>query len=99
MCRYNIAIDDALMDEVRHHIDKDVAVQSWLEELLRNALLGYAAQFADNSMSDHGKRVVEQLKSLENDPEGLFKLDGILKPSSFSAEELRDEYLSEKYGI
>ena len=99
MCRYNIAIDDALMEEVRPHIDRDVAVQTWLEELLRKALLNYAAQFADSSVSNHGKTIVEQLKSLENDPDGLFKLDWILKPSQYSAEELRDEYLSEKYGI
>lgn len=99
MCRYNIAIDDALMEEVRPHIDRDVAVQAWLEELLRKALLNYADQFADSSVSNHGKTIVEQLKSLENDPDGLFKLDGILKPSQYSAEELRDEYLSEKYGI
>lgn len=46
MCRYNIAIDDALMEEVRPHIDRDVAVQAWLEELLRKALLNYTAQFA-----------------------------------------------------
>ena len=45
------------------------------------------------------KDIVEQLKSIENDPNGLFKLSEILKPSRYSAEELRDKYLSEKYGI
>lgn len=43
MCRYSIAIDDALMEEVRPHIGRDVAVQAWLEELLHKALLNYAA--------------------------------------------------------
>ena len=46
MCRYNIAIDDALMEEVKPHIGKDVEVQSWLEEILHKALMSYAAQFA-----------------------------------------------------
>jgi hypothetical protein len=98
MCRYNIAIDDALMEEVRPHIGQDTAVQSWLEELLNNALLSYAAQFEESSVSDN-KKIVEQLKALENDPDGVFKLGSILKPSKYSAEELRDEYLSEKYGL
>ncbi len=99
MCRYNIAIDDALIEEVRPHIGRDIAVQAWLEKFLHEALLSYAAQYADSSVSNHDKEIVEQLKSLENDPDGLFKLGGILKPSVYSAEELRDEYLSEKYGI
>lgn len=99
MCRYNIAIDDALMEEVKPHIGGDVAVQDWLEALLHKALLSYAAQFADHNVLNHDKRIVEQLKSLESDPDGLFKLGGILKPSEYSEEELRDEYLSEKYGL
>ena len=99
MCRYNIAIDDALMEEVMPHIGRDVAVQAWLEELLHKALLNYAAQFANSGESNYSTTIVEQLKSLENDPDGLFKLGGILKPSEYSVEELRDEYLCEKYGI
>ena len=98
MCRYSLAIDDALMEEVKPHIDSDVAVQAWLEELLHKALVSYAAQFATESRN-RGKKVVEQLKALENDPEGFFKLGTILKPSKYSAEELRDEYISEKYGV
>ena len=98
MCRYSLAIDDALMEEVKPHIDNDVAVQAWLEEMLHKALLSYAERFASESRN-RGRDVVEQLKALENDPEGFFKLGTILKPSKYSAEELRDEYISEKYGV
>ena len=98
MCRYSLAIDDGLMEEVKPHIDSDVAVQAWLEEMLHKALVSYAAQFATESRN-RGKKVVEQLKALENDPEGFFKLGTILKPSKYSAEELRDKYISEKYGV
>ena len=55
------------------------------------------AVHADIDVSN--KDIVEQLKSIENDPNGLFKLSEILKPSKYSAEELRNKYLSEKYGI
>ena len=99
MCRYNIAIDDALMEEVRPYIGGEVAVQAWLEELLHKALLNYAAQFANSGESNHGSTIVEQLKSLENDPDGLLKLDRVLKPSQYSAEELRDEYLIDNHTL
>lgn len=98
MCRYSLAIDDTLMEEVKPHIDGDVAVQAWLEEVLHKALLSYAEQFASEPRN-RGRDVVEQLKALENDPEGFFKLGTILKPSKYSAEELRDEYIKEKYGV
>ena len=98
MCRFNLAVDDVLMEEVKPHLSKDVAVQKWLEEMLHKALLSYAEQFASESRN-RGRNIVEQLKALENDPEGFFKLGTILKPSKYSAKELRDEYISEKYGI
>lgn len=41
MCRYIIAVDEALMEEVRPYIGENVAVQSWLEEMLRKALESY----------------------------------------------------------
>ena len=44
MCRYNIAVDEALMEEVRPYIGENVAVQSWLEEMLRKALESYLEQ-------------------------------------------------------
>ena len=45
------------------------------------------------------KRIYQQIKALEKDPMGFLKLSSVLKPSKYSVEDLRDEYISEKYGI
>ena len=98
MCRYNIAVDDALMEEVRPHIGENVAVQSWLEEMLRKALESYLEELAKESKI-RSERICQQVKALGDTPEGFFNLHTVLKPSKYSAEELIDEYLSEKYGV
>ena len=98
MCTYNIAIDDAVMEEVRPHFAGDAAMQSWIEKVLHQALKKYAAQFKAQTATN-GDSVYKQVKALESDPDGLFKLGGILKPSQFSNEELRDGYICEKHGI
>lgn len=98
MTRYSIGIDDALMEEVKPHIGKDIAIQIWLEEMVHNALLSYAAQFATESKS-RSERICQQVKALGDTPEGFFALHTVLKPSMHSPEELRDEYISEKYGV
>ena len=43
--------------------------------------------------------VLRRLSELEPGPEGFLKLDGILPPSSLSAEELREDAYTERYGI
>lgn len=89
MCRYSLAIDDALMEEVKPYIDRDVAVQAWLEEMLHKALVSYAAQFATDSRN-RGRKIVEQVEALGDTPEGFFGLHNVLKPSRYTVEELRD---------
>lgn len=43
--------------------------------------------------------ILRRLSELEPGPEGFLKLDSILPPSSLSAEELREDAYTEKYGI
>lgn len=98
MCRYNIAIDDTLIEELKYHIDKDIEIQTWLEDMLHKVILSYVAQFTTDSRSN-GERVCRQVEALGDTPEGFFGLPTVLKPSNTSANELRDEYISEKYGV
>ena len=98
MCKYNLAVDDVLVEEIRPHIGKDVAMQSWLEDVLHQALVSYAEKMEIQSKS-HSETIYKQVKELGDTPEGFFGLGRILKPSRFSAEELKDEYIREKYGV
>jgi hypothetical protein len=98
MCIYNVKIDDQVLEMAKPLFKGDSAMQAWLEETLHKALLEYMRQYG-TVKHDSDESVYMRVKALENDPLGILKLGTILKPSKFSAEELRDEYISEKYGV
>ena len=45
------------------------------------------------------KIFIQEIKALESDSEGFFKLGGFMADSSSNAEELLEEALTDKYGI
>ena len=45
------------------------------------------------------KKITQKIKALENDSEGFFKLGGFMANSGYSADELLEEALTDKYGI
>ena len=100
MCTYNVKIEDEVMEMVKPHFDDDAALRAWIERQLEKVMREYAMQFiVSPAADDKSEDIYQRVKALEQDPRGLFKLGSILKPSKYSAEELRDEYISEKYGI
>lgn len=98
MCTFSVKIDDAVVEMMRPHFQGDEALRTWVEKQIYRTMRDYAMMLAMHK-EDRSESVYQQVKALENDPCGLFKLGNILKPSLFSAEELRDEYVNEKYGI
>ncbi|MBR5747514.1 MAG: hypothetical protein IKY01_01865 [Prevotella sp.] len=98
MCTYNVKIDDQVLEQAKPLFEGDSAMQAWLEDTLHKALLDYMRQYGAIK-HDADESVYKQVKALENDPLGLLKLGSVLKPSQYSAEELRDGYISEKYGV
>ena len=102
MCTYNVNIDDCVIERVKPHFEGTVAMQMWIEQLLQYSLVDYAKQYEQASRQDQRRRnLLAKLKTVKNDPDGFFKLAGILgKPKSdFSWEQLRDEVVGEKYHI
>lgn len=97
MCRFNLSLNDTIVEDMRPHFDGDKALESWMVEQLEYVMLEYMAQF--RKPSEGNDRLLEKLQALDDSPEGFLMLDSVLKPSSFSMEELREDAYIEKYGI
>lgn len=100
MCTGYIRINDDVMEMVKPHFHGDEEIWLWVEKAVDQALKDYAQQFS-SKRKDHitNELVYQKLKALEDDPMFFLKLGHVLKPSAYSADELRDEYISDKYGI
>lgn len=48
MCNYNISIDDALINQIRHHFNGDKSVQQWLEQQVKALVVRFAEENNDN---------------------------------------------------
>ena len=84
---------------VKPHFHGDKELWAWVEKVVDQAMKDYAAQFNSSMENVENKRIYQQIKALEKDPMGFLKLSSVLKPSKYSVEDLRDEYISEKYGV
>ena len=51
------------------------------------------------SKAADAKLFTQKIKAIENDSEGFFKLRGFMANSGYSADELLEEALTDKYGI
>ncbi len=87
------------MEMVRPHFEGDKELWAWVENVVDQAMKDYAAQFTSALKDSTNERIYQQIKALEKDPKVFLKLNSILKPSQYSAEDLRDDYISEKYGV
>ena len=99
MCTGYIKINDEVMEMVKPHFHGDKELWAWVEKVVDQAMKDYAAQFNSSMENVENKRIYQQIKALEKDPMGFLKLSSVLKPSKYSVEDLRDEYISEKYGV
>ena len=99
MCTYNVRIDDAVLERVRPHFNGANAMQLWIEQQLRKALVEQANKFEASQIKRKDDSVIERLKGFENNPDGFFRLGGFMANSKSSVEELLDEALFDKYGI
>ena len=102
MCTYSVSIDDAVMELAKPHFKGADAMKLWIEQQLQKVLVDYINQFKDASHERaEGDTIMAKLKAIEGDPDGFFKIAGILgRPrTGFSWEQLREEAANDRYGI
>ena len=102
MCTVEIKMDDAVMNRIKPHFAADQDMMLWIEKKKKKAMIEYAEEVESKELKkQEAQKLLERLEALKNDPDGFFKMGGILgKPKEpFSWDELREEALSDKYGI
>ena len=102
MCLYNVRIDDKVMNRVRPHFKGEDAMQLWIEQQLQKVLVDYAYHIEKQQKEKIEKEMfLQRIDDLKNHQEGLSGIAGILgnPGAEFSWEDLRNEAMTEKYGI
>ena len=93
-------IDDAMFQSMQPFFNGEDAMQTWIEQQLRNVFVQFVReQSATKVIPRDADDVLEKLEAINDDPDGFLKLGDILRPSPYSAEELRDKYIEDKYGV
>ena len=102
MCTYNVKIEDSVVERVKPHFSDDDAMKVWIEKVLEKAMEEFAEKSETKMTKDMVSQIlIQKLEALKEDPEGFFKMGGILGKSkeNFSWEHLREEAIFDKYGI
>lgn len=99
MRTYNVKIDDAMFQSMQPYFKGEDAMQAWIEKQLHNVFVQFIRERSSPKSTTETNDVLEKLEAIKDDPDGFLKLADILRPSKYSAEELRDEYIEEKYGV
>ena len=102
MCTLNVRIDDKVMARVKPYFTGDHAMHLWIEDVLKQAMEDFAQELESQAAKEaESRKLLERLESLKNDPDGFFKMGGILGQlkGNNSWKQLREEAMFEKYGV
>lgn len=99
MCTYSISIEDTLIEQLRPVIGSDSDVNDWMQRQVELVVLRYVQQHKSRSKRQDSLQRLLDLASADPSTITLSDLEGILPAPQTSIEDLRNEYLSEKYGV
>ena len=99
MCTYNISIEDTLIEQLRPTLGADSDVNDWMQRQIELAVLRCIQQHKNRSKRQDSIRRIIALSEADGSTISLRDFEGILPAPQTSLEELRDEYISEKYGV
>ena len=97
MC--TITIEDNLVEQLRPVLGTDSDVKDWMQRQVELAVLQYVQQLQSRSMRQDALQRLLDFASADPNTITLGDLEGILPATQASFDDLRDEYISEKYGI
>lgn len=95
MCTVSIKVNDNLLHRAWANMDKDVDMAEWMQQQIEAILLRMTLVSEKNEAMQRIKTIAEA----KGEAVSLLDFEGILPASKLSFEELRDEYISEKYGV
>lgn len=95
MCTVSIKVNDALLKKALGNMEGNVEIAEWMQQQIEAILFRMALA---SEKSESIQRILSFSKA-DGDVVSLCDLEGILPATNISFEELRDEYISEKYGV
>ena len=99
MCTYSISIDDTLIEQLKPTLNANEDVNDWMQRQIELAVLQYVLQFKSKSVRQESINRIIGISETDGDAVSFRDLEGILPPFQTSIEDLRDEYITEKYGL
>lgn len=100
MCTYTFTLDDRLIDRISPQFKEQEAMRQWLQQELEMLIVQRAEKTADVQKTQDkelARKQILELASGKRKPT-LASLKGIMAGATRSAEEMRSDYLTEKYG-
>ena len=101
MCTYTFTLDDKLVDKISPQFKGQEAMLSWLQQELELLIIQRAETTID-TVKLQGKELAKKrvLEFASGKKKPIFAdLKGILADASRSAEEMRNDYMTNKYGL
>ena len=97
MCTYSISIEDNLIEQLRPALGTDSDVKDWMQHQVEMAVFRSILQLKSKSMRQESIQRIITISETDGDAVSFRDLEGIQPASQTSIEDLRDEYISEKY--
>ena len=99
MCTYSISIEDKLMEQLKPALGGESDVNEWMQRQIELAVLRYVQQLNGKSTRKDSIQRIVAISEADGNTISLRDLEGILPVPQTSFEDLRDEYISEKYDV
>ena len=101
MCTYSFTLDDKLLESISPEFSSRQSMESWLQREFELLVRHHAERVTAASKEKRKDELARRILALEDcqGSEGFYNMGGLFSDSKMSVQELRDEYVSEKYGI